>query len=574
MASKDKKQNVIRSLRCIFVLAASAGLLCSEMPHTGKNRDDIQNTQPVPSSSTQVLSATEKQEVLVQMLKRFNSEIDAEENERPPKRQRTEKVKRTLNPNPVPKQRIKTNCNGINNELYGASTSMALHATAPSSSSISATNKNKDVITPSHKSLETILQRLKERYPLNPNEESKTMSYVKSIHAQMESLIKKKDEPSNSAIHKETSKLLEKLLKRDILPNTQQYKEEREIIKTHGYNTIILSQETIYNRMSIYLSNSNVSVAASFMPDLKFIGIKPSLKCIQEYITSNMHEQFIYGQKPILLKLNEFAEKEKMIIIILELGEIIIKLIPEPVIRQGLFKYFLKIYPNNTWTIANHLASYTELLNIAYVVCSIIYDKYDNNYTRSELFNSLNIAKNQLSIYNLRILGYIIYWEIIYTNSSLYYFKEVPDNAPNTTYGYIHCMLPEEFMMYSRSAHLPRINSCNSNPIKGTTTHSTNMQPDYRYNPFKASGILYVLLSKYIDKFIISNNDVLRKQFLYLSCQLPTSVRVELIDLLILNRTLEAKLLIMLHITSANPNQSKLISVLCIPKYIMPSTTS
>ncbi|KAI5173175.1 hypothetical protein NEFER03_2135 [Nematocida sp. LUAm3] len=563
MASKDKQQNIIRILRCFFVLAASTTLLCSEMPPTRKNRKDIQNTQPTPSSSIQALHATEQQGVLMQVLKKFNSAINAEENEHLSKRQRPPQKNMALKPNPVLEHRIKKKCNNISNELYGASTSMAPYATL-------ATEKNDDKM-PLLKTLETRLQRFKEKYPLNLNEESENMSHVKLIHTQIESLIKKKVGLSIDAIHQGIAKLLEKLLEHDIPRKAEQFKEEKKIIKTHCFNSNILSEEAIHGRVSLYLYNSDTLVATSFMPDIGPPNIKPSLKCIQEYITSNMQQQSTYDQKLKLLKLNKLIENERMITIVLELGEILIKLITEDVINQGLVKYFFELCPNNIWSISNQFYSYNKLLNIAYLVRNIIYDTSTNNYTDTELFDSLDIAKTQLSIYNLRILGYIIYWEIIHTNASLYYFKEVPANTSYATYNYTYCMLPEEFMMYSKSAHLPRINAYN--PIK-ITEHSAIIRSDYKYNPFKSSGVLYVLLSKYIDKFIISDNDVLRKQFLYLSCQLPAPVRLELIDLLTFKKTLEAKLLIVLHIASANLNQPKLIPVLYIPKYIMTPATS
>ncbi|KAI5173173.1 hypothetical protein NEFER03_2133 [Nematocida sp. LUAm3] len=577
MIGKDKKQTVICLIRCVFVLAASTSILCSEMPLNGKHKEDIQNTQhdisneqsqPMPSSSTQALHAIEQQGVSEEVLEEVNPAINAEETEHLSKEQKISQETMALKISTEVQQEAEKEHTTVQDIIYTPASIATDTKSQPSTSRLTTTvRRHVTILSSAHTiktMLETISKKLEEKNASIPFPKSEDMPLIKFVHTQMEFLIKKKDKLSISVIHKGITELLKEVLKCDIPRKIKQFKKEKETINMHCFNSNILSKDAICNRIALYIYNSNPSNVTYIIPDLKSIHVSNRLEYIQDYILSNVQQKdtTIHTQSLEQLELKKLIEMDKLISSVLELGQIIIAITTDAIIKENLSNYFSKLSRNASWNVADQTSHFNKVLPIAYFIQNIL--KHPYSITETNLVKSLANAK-RLTIYNLRILGYAIYWEIVYRDFSLGCFKKEAKDTPYNVYNRIQYELPEEFVMYSRSVHLPRINAYNS--IK-STAHSDNIQPEYRYNPFEATRVLAILLSENIDKFNISNNDILKIEYRCLSYHLPASVRVELIELIRASSILEAKLLIILHIAYSNSTPPKLVSVWYVQKYL------
>ncbi|KAI5172467.1 hypothetical protein NEFER03_1570, partial [Nematocida sp. LUAm3] len=409
--------------------------------------------------------------------------------------------------------------------------------------------------------LKTILQKLKEKYPPSSNE---SIPYVDIPYNKIESYIEGKEKLDNNIIQEKITKSLEIVLNLSILQCIKESEEEKKIINSHRFKNYLFLDDELVHKIARYIFNSRKSSVIQLVP-MHIASIEiPSDRYLQiyKYIKKDLPQNATDDEKILKEKFKEMMKMEYFIGNVLELGKIIMEVIEIPTVKDEIHSFFADWNDFYYYNITDQINNYRKFLPIAHLVQDTL--KYESgtasidNSTPSELLDSLDIAKTQLSIYNLRILGYIIYWELIYTNITSCYFEEVKSTAPHTNYRYIQYEVPEEFVMYYRSAHLPRIDVYNS--IKATP-QSANIQPDYRYNPFEATRVLTILLSENVNEFIYNDNPDLASKLRHLSYTLPAPLRVELIELIRDNEMLDAKLLIILHILSDNSTKSKLVSI-------------
>ncbi|KAI5173176.1 hypothetical protein NEFER03_2136 [Nematocida sp. LUAm3] len=517
MTSKDKKQNVIRLLRCIFVLAASAGLLCSEMPPTSKNKEGVQNTQPMPSSPTQELHATEQEETLEEVPKEVNSAINAEETEHPSKEQ------------DIPQADIPDKSNTeVQQECMNHSMATTL---------FSLSFNDEQSIKKYEKDLLELLVKVEQKDGLSIE------SHNRLEHS---------DEKYHNLCRSITQNLQEHLGYDTIRYISIQHNEQ-ELIKRHCYPPTVFNDNTICSILAHYINNSTLSDKPQLVPNIESINKSEKLKYIYEYILSCISPNATDTQRITNSQFKGLMEIEIMIQKIIELQKIIIETSLNPIVVDSLHIYFIDLINFHTWTFTDQLNIYKKLLPIAHLVHDTLYCASivtDQTNTHSELLRSLDLAKS-LSLYNIRLLGNIIYWEIIHDVCSLYCFHQPTDGVPNGIYyASMEISLAEEFMMYYRTTCIPRLPRQSPN---SSTDYLTDAYYNYRHNPFSAIRVLTQLLTENMDAFIGSDN-YLKEHFLRLPHLLSMSTRVKVIDLLQDNILEEAKLLIMLQITGYYPS--------------------